>query len=264
MLYILLTAVIVSLLSGIIGCFIIWKRMAFFGDALGHSALLGVAFGFLIGANINLSIIIVCILFAALLVILEEQQLLPADSLLSILSHILLAMGLILSSFLTTEIDLHHFLFKETLLIDQNDFFFIGGVGVFVLALILPNWSALILTTLNENLAKSEGVNVMLMRILLTTVITLVIATAINIVGTLLVTASAIIPAATARYCSNSPSGMALWAVIFGSSASIIGITLAHFNHISVGPIVILCMGILFSIMHIYNLIARPNNIVSR
>ena len=151
----------VSLIAGVMGCFVVWRRMAYFGDSLAHSGLLGVALGFVVGMAYNVSIIIVCSIFALLLLWLQHKKVLATDTLLGILAHSALSIGMVTISVTGQRIDLHSILFGDILTITRYELWWIYIGGALVMILLLLNWSSLLLMTLQEDLAQAEGVNVL-------------------------------------------------------------------------------------------------------
>ncbi len=210
----------VALIAGPLGCFIVWRRMAYFGDSLAHSALLGVALGIVIGVNPSFGIILISITLATFLVLMQQQQRLASDTLLGIMAHSGLALGLVALSFFDGyRVDLFAYLFGDVLAVTVQHIYWIYGVAVLALCVLVPIWQPLLLMTVDETLAHAEGVPVMAVRLALVLLIALVIAVAMKIVGVLLITSLLIIPAATARQFSRTPEQMALLAILAGALA---------------------------------------------
>ena len=199
-LYALLAGLGVALVAaGPLGCFVVWRRMAYFGDTLAHSALLGVSIGVLLNINLSIAVAAIPLLLALGLVYLEQRGVLSLDTLLGILSHSALATGLVLISLLSdVRIDLMSLLFGDLLSVTLKDLWVIYGVATTVVALLLVLWKPLINITVHADLAEVEGVRVSAVRTALMLITALVIAIAMKIVGVLLITALLIIPAATA------------------------------------------------------------------
>ena len=196
----------VAIVAGPLGCFVVWRRMAYFGDTLSHSALLGVALGTLFQIQLNLSIALVCVGLALVLVMLSRNRALATDTLLGILAHSALAIGLVTLSFMPdVRVDLTGYLFGDLLAMSRADLGWIYGGAAVVLGLLVWLWRGLLMSTIHEELAKVEGLPVEWLRLTLMLMFSLVIAVAMKIVGVLLITALLIIPAATAR--RNSPAG---------------------------------------------------------
>ncbi len=210
----------VALVTGPLGAFIVWRRMAYFGDTLAHAALLGVALGFLLDTNPNLAIVGVCVAVAVLLVLLKRQERLAGDTLLGILSHSTLSLGLVALAFMEgLRVDLLGYLFGDILAITREDLYWIWGGGVLVLAAMAFLWRPLLAITVHEELARVEGVRVLAVHLAYMLLIAVVIAVAMKVVGILLITAMLIIPAATGRFFARTPEQMALFGSLFGAMA---------------------------------------------
>lgn len=210
----------VALVAGPLGSFMVWRRMAYFGDTLAHSALLGVALGFLAGINVNLSVILVCMALAVALVALQRQRRLASDTLLGILAHSGLSLGLVAIAFLeTVRIDLMAYLFGDILAVSWVDLWWIIGGGVVALTSLVLLWRPLLAATVHEDLARVGGVPVTAVGVGFMMLIALVIAVAMKVVGVLLITSLMIIPAAAARRLSSTPEQMAVLASFLGCLA---------------------------------------------
>lgn len=210
----------VALVAGPIGSFIVWRRMAYFGDTLSHSALLGVALGFMLGISPTLAVIVVCVLLAILLVTMQQQRYLASDTLLGILAHSALSLGLVVVAFMESmRLDLVALLFGDILAVTTLDLAWIYGGGAVALATLVVVWRPLLAITVHEDLARVEGVRVAAVRLYFMVLIALVIAVALKIVGILLITSLMIIPAATARRFVTTPEQMAVVAALIGAAA---------------------------------------------
>lgn len=225
-----------ALVAGPLGCFLVWRRMAYFGDTMAHSALLGVALGFLLnraagyaqtepGIDITFGVIAVTVGVSFLLLLLQRQRRLSSDTLLGILSHGTLSIGLIAVALMSwLRIDLMGVLFGDILAVGRSDLVWIYGGGLAAMGLLAAIWRPLLAATVNEDLARAEGLPVLAVQIGFMIVIALVIAIAMKIVGVLLITSLMIIPAATARRWSSSPEAMAVLAAVMGVTAVCLGI----------------------------------------
>jgi zinc transport system permease protein len=213
----LLGGVGVAVVSGPLGCFVVWRRMAFFGAALAHNALLGVALGVLLALDLNLATLGVCVLFALFFAALQGQRFLATDTVLGIFAHSGLALGLVVLSFFETmRIDLTAYLFGDVLAITRGDLLWIYGGGAVVLAVLAALWPSLLRITLNEELARAEGVAVTTVQVAFMLLIALAVAIGMKIVGILLIVSLLVIPAASARQLARTPEQMAVLAGIFG------------------------------------------------
>lgn len=241
----------VAAVAGPLGAFVVWRRMAYFGDTLAHSALLGVALGFLFDINLNLAVVVLCVGLALILVTLQKKHIIATDTLLGILAHSSLSLGLVAVSFLdNVRIDLMAYLFGDLLAISTQDLYWIYGGGALVLILLSVFWKPLLAMTVNEELAKVEGYPVEAIRLLLMLLVALVIAVAMKIVGVLLITSLMIIPAATARRLSNSPVQMASMASLIGCLAVCGGLWASYQWDTPTGPSVVVCAAFLFLILY--------------
>ena len=200
----------IAIIAGAIGCFVVWRKMAYFGDSLAHSALLGVALGLVMGISTNLGTIIICSLFAVVLIWLQQKKILATDTLLGILAHSALSVGMVTLSLLEKSVDLHSYLFGDILAVTSAEIYFILFGGFFVLIFLYFNWSSFVLMTIDEKLAKAEGINIVFYQLLIMLLMTVVVAVSFKIVGLLLITSLLIIPAAAARQLANSPEKMAI------------------------------------------------------
>ena len=253
----IVAGIAVALISGLVGCFVVWRRLSYYGESIAHSSLLGAGIGILIGIGINFGVVFICLLFGILFLWLQQSKALSSDTLLGVLAHFALAVGIIVISFNKIKIDLHAFLFGDILTVSITD---IWGmyIGVLIaITLILSNWSSLLLVTLDEDLAKSEGINPLYINILLTTIMTIVVALSLQIIGLLLITAMLIIPAATARRLVNSPEGMVIVATLIGIFSVVFGIYLSVEMDLPSGPSIVVVSSILFFVSHMFGLIAK-------
>ena len=244
-----LAGVGVALVAAPLGVFVVWRRMAYFGDTLAHSALLGVALGFLLDINLNLAIVTVAVLIALLLMALESRRLLAADTLLGILAHSALSVGLVVMALLEgVRVDLMGYLFGDILAVTAVDLWWVWGGAVLVLSALTLLWRPLLSITVHEELAQVEGVSVTAVRLTFMLMIALVIALSMKIVGVLLITAMMIIPAATARAFSRTPEQMALTAAAAGSIAVAMGLIASWYWDTPAGPSVVASAALLFSL----------------
>jgi len=245
-----LGGLMIAAVAGPLGSFMVWRRMAYFGDTLAHAALLGVALGLLLQVNISLAVVLVCLLLALLLSTLVHKRIIATDTLLGILSHASLSLGLVsLSLFDHQSIDLMGFLFGDLLAIGQHDLLWIALACCLVLVILVSIWTPLLSITVNEELAQVEGINVAWMRTLLMLLVAVVIAVAMKVVGVLLITSLLIIPAAAARRLSSSPEQMALLASLLGMLAVTGGLALSWFYDTPAGPSVVVIASTLFFLL---------------
>jgi len=243
----LLAGLALALVAGPLGSFVVWRRMAYFGDTLSHAALLGVAVGLLLDVSPTLAVIAGCLLLAVLLVALQQRQTLASDTLLGILAPSTLSLGLVVLSFMDeVRIDLMSYLFGDLLAVGPGDLAWILGGSALVLLLLVPLWRPLLAITVHEELARVEGLPVAGIRLALMLLIALVIAVAMKIVGVLLITSLLIIPAAAAQRHARTPEQMAAGASVLGVIAVCAGLALSWFQDTPAGPSIVVSAAALF------------------
>ena len=237
----------VALAAGPLGAFIVWRRMAYFGDTLAHSGLLGVALGMMLQIHPQLGVAATCLMIAIVLVLLQRQRVLATDTLLGILAHTSLSLGLVTLAFLeTVRIDLTGYLFGDILAISPEDLYWIWGGALLALSALAWLWRPLLATTVHEELAQVEGVPVFAVRLAFMLLIAIVIAVAMKVIGILLITSLLVIPAATARRFVRSPESMALLASGLGCVAVGAGLWASLRWDTPAGPSVVVAAATLF------------------
>ncbi len=239
----------VALAAGPLGCFVVWRRMAYFGDSLAHSALLGVALGFALGTNLNLTILIVCLGFALLLVLLQSKGTLATDTALGILSHSALALGIVTIAMLQwLRVDLMGYLFGDILSVGWRDVAWIYAGAAICLIGLAWIWRDLLRATIHEDLALAEGVACVPLRLIFMMLIAVTVAIAMQVVGILLITALLIIPPASARPFARSPEQMASLAALIGVLSVIGGLSASLLWDSPSGPSIVLVATALFTV----------------
>ena len=243
----LLAGIGVALVTGPLGCFVVWRRLSYFGDTLSHSALLGVTLAYSLEFNIALSVFIISALIALILINLQKRTNLPGDALLGLLAHSSLAVGLVVIGFLSfIRFDIMGLLFGDILAVNVNDIITIWIGGAIILLILKLIWKSLFASTVNYELAEAEGLDPDKAKAIFTILMAAIIAISIKMVGLLLITGMLIIPAAMARNISNSPKQMILFSVIGGLLSVVIGLfTSLEFNTAS-GPSIIAASLFLF------------------
>ncbi len=239
----------VALAAGPLGTFVVWRRMAYFGDTLAHSGLLGVVLGLVLNVDPQLGVVATCLLVALVLVLLQRQRRLAADTLLGILAHATLSLGLVALAFMeTVRVDLVGYLFGDILAINVTDLYWIWGGALLALGALAWLWRPLLAATVHEELAQVEGVPTLPIRLAFMALIAMVIAVAMKVVGILLITSLLIIPAAAARRFARSPEGMAILASGFGCAAVGSGLWASLRWNTPAGPSVVVAATALFAL----------------
>lgn len=240
-----LAALGVAVAAALMGCFVVWRRMAYFGDATAHAAILGVALSLGFGVSIFAGVLVVALAMALSLSALAARGH-AVDTSLGVLAHAALAFGLVAVALLPgARVDLEAYLFGDILAVTRGDLVVIwAGVAV-VVAVLVWRWQALLTATLNPDLAIAGGIDPAREARMLTLALALVVAVAIKVVGALLITALLIIPAATARPFARTPEAMALMAVAIGAAAALGGLVLAMLADTPAGPTIV-CLAATF------------------
>lgn len=207
----------IALVAGPLGCFVVWRRLSYFGDTLAHSAVLGVSLAIFLEINIMASVFFIALLISILLLFLQKRGGLASDALLGLMSHSALALGLVAIAFMTwVRIDLNALLFGDILSVSKSDVTIVWIGGAAVMAVLMFIWRPLFAATVNEELAEAEGMYPDRVNLIFMVLMALIIAISMKIVGVLLITALLIIPAATARRVSSSPEQMAMLSSLIG------------------------------------------------
>lgn len=236
------------LAAGPLGAFVVWRRMAYMGDASAHAALLGVALALLSDLPVALGTALVALAIASLVTVLSSRER-AADTVLGVLAHSALAIGLVAISFAPqVRSDLSAFLFGDILTVSTADLAWIWGGAAIVLALLVWRWNALLTATVNEELAQAAGLDPRRERFVLTVALALVVAVAIKIVGALLISAMLIVPAAAARSFARTPEGMALIAVLIGCVAVLAGLWGSFTFDTPAGPSIVTAAAVFFGL----------------
>lgn len=245
--------ILVALMAGTLGSVIIWRRMAYFGDTLSHSALLGVVLGLVTGLNITIGVILILIVVSILLVLLKQKSVLQEDALLGVLAHGSLATGLVIwGSLEHANIDLFSYLFGDLLAVSRDNLLIILLVTLAVLIGYKMIYRQLVLLSINEDMATAEGVNINQVMLVYVLLIALFVAAAMQVVGILLTTALLIIPAATARLHAQTPSRMVRSGVIWAILAVLTGTAISLFADLVIGPAIVLTASLLFLLVWLF------------
>ena len=237
----------VAVAAAPLGSFVVWRRMAYFGDATAHAAILGVALSLALETSIFPGAVAVALAMALTVSALSGRGY-AMDTLLGVLAHSALAFGLVAVSFLSgVRIDLMAYLFGDILAVSRGDLAVIWGGATLVAGLIAWRWSALLTATLNEELAFASGIDPKREQLVLTLSLAITVAVAIKVVGVLLIAAMLIIPAAAARPLARTPEGMALIAAGIGAASAATGLQAAYALDTPAGPSIVCVAALCFA-----------------
>lgn len=248
----------VASVAGPFGVFMVWRRLAYFGDTLAHSGLLGVTLALILQVNVTLGICAIAVLVALLLMGFQSRMLLASDTLLGLLSHTLLALGLItLAVFEKVQVDVLGFLYGDILAMNTQDVLMIFAGGSIAFVLLMRLWSSLLRITAHRELAQVEGVNVRQVEGAYLLLLAIVVAIAIKLVGVLLITGLLLIPAAAARPLTKNPEQMAALASVIGIIAVMAGMLASHHWDVPTGPAIVVIAALIFLINTAFSKISK-------
>lgn len=240
-----------SLATGPLGSFVVWRRMAYFGDATSHAAILGVALALAFDLPVGAGTLAVALAMAVTVATLAGRGW-AVDTVLGVLAHSALAFGLVAAALVGVRTDLSAWLFGDILAVSRLDLAWIWGGALAVLALLGWRWQRLLTATVDQDLAQASGVNPGRERLILTLALALTVAVALKVVGALLIAALLIIPAAAARPLSRTPEAMAALAVLIGIAANLGGLALSLCYDTPAGPSVIVIASAIFAATAIF------------
>jgi zinc transport system permease protein len=244
----LLAGLGLAVVAAPLGCFVVWRRMAYYGEAVAQAALIGVALGLALSVDLTASVLIVALAVSGLLLLLGRQQVVPFDSLLGLVAHAALAIGVIAASLVAGQPDLVGFLFGELLAVNTTDLAWIYLGGGVALAALIWVWRPLLSLAVHEDLAAAEGAATERAKLVFIVVLALVVAIAIKIVGALLTIAFLIMPAAAARPLAHTPERMAIYAAVIGIVAVCAGLALSATLDTPGGPSIVLVLAAVFAV----------------
>ena len=230
--------IIIAMMAGMLGSFVLWKNMAYFGDALSHTALLGITLGVLFQFNLTIAVITVAIIFA--LSFSQNSSRYSNDTMLGVLSYSALALAVTLSSYKKIKMDLVGYLFGDILAINYQDLIYLSFCAVLISLWIYCHWSELVLLGLCEEYLHANGGNVKRIKLGFAFVLAVFVATSFKIVGILLITAMLIIPAAASLSISRSPKQMVVNAMLIGCISTLLGILGSFYFDAPTGPTIVL------------------------
>jgi zinc transport system permease protein len=249
----ILVGLILGVLLAVIGVLVVLRRMSFFADAIGHSALTGIAIGLLLNINPFMAAIVFSILLAGLIAYVRQKSELHFDTLLGVFFPAAVALGVILIQLTPGfQTDLISFLFGDILTVSPLDVGLSGGLAIIVLTLLLYTGKALLTIAFDASLAKSQGIAVAAYELLFLLMLASVIALSIKLVGVILVTAMLVIPAASAHNMARSLGTMFGLSVAFSVLAVLFGMIASAILSVPSGPTIVLASAMLFTLTFVW------------
>ncbi|MCB8501054.1 metal ABC transporter permease, partial [Enterococcus faecalis] len=244
----LITSVVIGIVSGTVGCFIILRGMSLMGDAISHAVLPGVAISYILGINFFIGAIVFGLLASIIITFIKSNSVIKGDTAIGITFSSFLALGVILIGVANSSTDLFHILFGNILAVQDIDKWITIGVSVLVLVIVVLFFKELLITSFDPLMAKAMGMNVNFYHYLLMVLLTLVAVTAMQSVGTILIVAMLITPAATAYLYANSLKTMIFISATVGASSSLLGLFIGYSFNIAAGSSIVLTAASLFVI----------------
>jgi zinc transport system permease protein len=226
-----------------LGCIVVWRRMAYFGETIAQGGLIGIAMGLALQMDLTLSVLATAVAMAGLLILLGRQSVVPVDSLLGLLHHVALAGGIVATAALKgPSVDLMGYLFGDVLAVTASDLVWVYGGGLIVLAALAWLWEPLLRLSIHPELAEAEGVPAERVRIAFTLLIALTVALSMKLVGALLAIAFLIVPAVAARPLAATAERMAAVAALVAAFSVAAGLWLSSLYDLPSGPAIVLVM----------------------
>ncbi|MGY3710878.1 metal ABC transporter permease subunit [Lactococcus lactis subsp. lactis] len=244
----LVTAVVIGIVSGAVGCFIILRGMSLMGDAISHAVLPGVAISYILGINFFVGAIIFGLLSSIIITFIKNNSIIKGDTAIGITFSSFLALGVILIGVANSSTDLFHILFGNILAVQDIDKWLTIGVSGIVLIVIILFFKELLITSFDPLMARAIGMKVNFYHYLLMVLLTLVSVTAMQSVGTILIVAMLITPAATAYLYTNSLRKMIILSSSLGAVSSVLGLFIGYSFNIAVGSSIVITSAIIFAI----------------
>ena len=244
----LIAGLLIAIASGTLGCFVVWRKMAFFSDALAHSAVLGTALALIAEVNVLYGLIGYGAVVAIIMARFDNQLNYSSDTLLAIIAQVSLALGLLLIPFAESNINIEALLFGDILAISWTDVAITAVITLVIITTLLVSYHSLINLCIDEELAATEGVPVIRFKLLLFLLLVALIATAVQVVGVLLISALLLIPAAAARRLATTPLQMLLLSPVIGLISVLLGLFAAYQLNTAAGPSIIIAAALLWLI----------------
>lgn len=244
----LITAVVIGIVSGAVGCFIILRGMSLMGDAISHAVLPGVAISYILGINFFIGAIAFGLLSSLIITYIKNNSLIKGDTAIGITFSSFLALGIILIGVANSSTDLFHILFGNILAVQDIDKWLTIGVSIFVLIVVALFFKQLLITSFDPLMAKEIGMKVNFYHYLLMVLLTLVSVTAMQSVGTILIVAMLITPAATAYLYTNSLKKMLILSSSIGAISSVLGLFIGYTFNIAAGSSIVITSAIIFAV----------------
>ncbi|ALV21443.1 metal ABC transporter permease [Carnobacterium antarcticum] len=258
----LFTSIVIGIVSGVIGCFIILRGMSLMGDAISHAVLPGVAVSYIVGVNYFIGATVFGVFAALLIGLVTQHSKLKSDTAIGIVFSSFFAAGIIAISFAKSSTDLYHILFGNVLAVTQTDMIITVVVAILVILFVVLFYKELLVSSFDPVMSQAYGLKVQLIHYVLMLLLTLVAVAALQTVGTILVVAMLITPAATAYLLSNKLSTMILIASTIGIISSVVGLFLSYSYNLASGAAIVLTTTVFFLVAFLFS--PKQNLLIKR
>ena len=261
----LLAILLITPIFAILGTMIVNNKMAFFSDALGHSALTGIAIGMLLGiSDINISMIIFAVVFALLLNFIKNKTTYGADTIISVFSSIAIALGLAILAQTGSFNKYSSYLVGDILSITPSEILYLFITFIAVMLFWYFMFNKLNVISINKTLAKSRGINTKLIDNIFVILIAVIVMISIRWIGILLINSLLILPAAASRNVAKSMRSYHLLSVIFSVFSGITGLILSYYWNIPTGPMIVIISGIIYFVTFVIGKLGTGPNFLNR
>lgn len=249
----LFTSIMVGIICGVIGCFIILRGMALMGDAISHAVLPGIAVSYMLGINYIYGAVFTGLLTSVGIGFISQNSRVKNDSSIGIVFSSFFALGIILIAKAKSSIDLTSILFGNVLSVRSSDMWLTVVIGTFVLLVVILFYKELLVSTFDSTFAASYGLPNRLIHYVLMILLTLVTVASLQTVGVILVVAMLITPASTAYLLTNRLSVMIVLSAVFGTFSAIVGLYFSFEHNLSSGAVIVLVTTVLFLIAFLFS-----------
>ena len=258
----LFTSIVIGIVSGVIGCFIILRGMSLMGDAISHAVLPGVAVSYIVGVNYFIGATVFGVFAAMVIGLVTQHSKLKSDTAIGIVFSSFFAGGIILISFAKSSTDLYHILFGNVLAVTQSDMIITVIIAIIVILFVIVFYKELLVSSFDPVMSQAYGLKTQVIHYALMFLLTLVAVSALQTVGTILVVAMLITPAATAYLLSNRLSVMILIASTIGVISSVVGLFLSYSYNLASGAAIVLTTTVFFLIAFLFS--PKQNLLIKR
>ncbi|MBU6339338.1 MAG: metal ABC transporter permease [Rickettsiales bacterium] len=242
---------LITISCSLLGVFVLWKKLAYFGDGLSHSILLGFILGTLFDLNQTLALVLLSLFFASLVSFITKNDYFSKDTVIAISAYFCISLALILSHNSMEHIDFESYITGDITSVTRKETYSLAIISLFSIFYTKFAFRKILLINVNQDFAKIEGINVKLWDLSFLILLSLVISFSVRITGVFLMTALLILPAAIARIFSISAKKMMFLSLIIGVTTSVFSFEISNNHNLAISPILIatFCLMLIFSLI---------------